>query len=247
MFGSRSFIIFWNCAMSSDCAPSLMAFSGAGCTSTINPSAPMATPARDNAGTKLRFPVAWLGSRTTGRCVNSFSAGIAAMSQVLRVTVSNVRMPRSHKITSAFPSAVIYSADISSSFTVLLNPRFVHSDFLAHEFVRNRNPDYVVHLRHGVDRFHARGYIPHPDHADYHAFLPFDGVHLVSEVLHLFSNLVNLFPCCMQFHGDDHFPGPLDLFFAPKTKSPLGWRVGRKLFSVDSLTETPHAAWMDSK
>src|SRR5438034_2204477 len=87
----------------------------------------------------------------------------------------------------------------------------------------------------------------YPDHADYHAFLPFDGVHLVSEVLHLFSNLVNLFPCCMQFHGDDHFPGPLDLFFAPKTKSPLGWRVGRKLFSVDSLTETPHAAWMDSK
>ena len=124
MYGSRSFIIFWNCARSSDCAPSLMAFSGAGCTSTISPSAPIATPARDKAGTRLRFPVAWLGSRMTGKCVNSFSAGIAAMSQVFRVTVSNVRIPRSHKITSGFPCAVMYSADINSSFTMLLNPRF---------------------------------------------------------------------------------------------------------------------------
>src|SRR5579885_2783935 len=33
-----------NCAKSSDCAPSLIALSGVGCTSTINPSAPIATP-----------------------------------------------------------------------------------------------------------------------------------------------------------------------------------------------------------
>ena len=78
----------WNCGISSDCAPSLTAFSGAGCTSTINPSAPIATPARASAGTRLRFPVAWLGSRITGRCVSSLSAAMAAMSQVLRVTVS---------------------------------------------------------------------------------------------------------------------------------------------------------------
>src|SRR2546429_1536686 len=67
MYGSRSCIIFWNCGRSSDCAPSLIAFSGAGCTSTINPSAPIATPARESAGTRLRFPVAWLGSRMTGK------------------------------------------------------------------------------------------------------------------------------------------------------------------------------------
>src|SRR6266851_4709126 len=130
MYGSKSFIIFWNCAMSSDCAPSLMAFSGAGCTSTINPSAPIATPARESAGTRLLLPVAWLGSRITGRCVNSFSAGIAAISQVFRVTVSKVRIPRSHKITSGFPCAVMYSADINNSFTVLLSPRFSNTGCL---------------------------------------------------------------------------------------------------------------------
>src|SRR5215470_9052930 len=37
-YGLRSSIIFANCAMSRDCAPSLITFSGAGCTSTINPS-----------------------------------------------------------------------------------------------------------------------------------------------------------------------------------------------------------------
>src|SRR6266481_5285375 len=344
MYGSRSFIIFWNCAMSSDCAPSLMAFSGAGCTSTINPSAPIATPARESAGTRLRFPVAWLGSRTTGRCVNSFSAGIAAMSHVLRVTVSNVRIPRSHKITSAFPCAVTYSADIKSSFTVLLNPRFSstgrphfpnsfssmkfcmfraptcitsayfatkstsrslitsviiaraaaqhfcarfrhafrrlhdlflrfdrarpghHHEFraadlrsiyfyfgfaraklLAHEFVRRRNPHHVVHLRHGFDRFHARRYIPYPNDADHHALFSFDGMHLVSEVLHLFAYFIDLLPRCVQFHGDDHLSGPLNLFLSPKTKKPTRLASGSKLFSVYSLTETPPAAWMDSK
>jgi predicted transcriptional regulator len=53
MYGSNSFIIFWNCGISSDCAPSLMAFSGAGCTSTIKPSAPIVTPAPANALTRL--------------------------------------------------------------------------------------------------------------------------------------------------------------------------------------------------
>ena len=45
MYGCKSRIIFSNCPKSSDCAPSLIALSGAGCTSTINPSAPIATPA----------------------------------------------------------------------------------------------------------------------------------------------------------------------------------------------------------
>ena len=39
------------------------------------PSAPMATPARETAGTRLRLPVAWLGSSITGRCVSSLSTG----------------------------------------------------------------------------------------------------------------------------------------------------------------------------
>src|SRR6266480_3729111 len=243
--------MFWNCGMSSDCAPSLMAFSGAGCTSTINPSAPIATPARESAGTRLRFPVAWLGSRITGRCVNSFSAGIAAMSQVFRVTVSNVRIPRSHKITSGFPCAVIYSADISNSFTVLLNPRFSNTgrphfpsafsslhdlffrfhrarpghhhefgaadfrsvyfyfcfsraEFLAHKFVRRRNPHHLLHLRHGFDGFETRRHIPHANDADHHALFPFDGVHLVPEVLHLFAHFIDLFACRVQLHGNNH-------------------------------------------
>ena len=48
------------------------------------PSAPTATAARASAGTKLRLPVAWLGSRMTGKWVSSWSSGTAAISQVLR-------------------------------------------------------------------------------------------------------------------------------------------------------------------
>ena len=46
------------------------------------------------------------------------------MSQVLRVAVSKVRMPRSHSITFGLPWATMYSADISSSLMVELRPRF---------------------------------------------------------------------------------------------------------------------------
>jgi len=74
---------------------------------------------------------------------------------------------------------------------------FTRAKFLAHEFVRRRNPHHVVHLRHGLDRFHARRHIAHTHHADYHALFPFDGVHLVSEVLHLFAHFIDLFPRCM--------------------------------------------------
>src|SRR5690606_22254061 len=48
-------------------APSLMAWSGSGCTSMIAPWAPAARPARVSAGTMLRTPAAWLGSASTGR------------------------------------------------------------------------------------------------------------------------------------------------------------------------------------
>ena len=54
----------------------------------------------------------------------SFSTGTAAMSQVLRVAVSKVRMPRSQRMTFGLPCATMYSADISSSLMVELMPRF---------------------------------------------------------------------------------------------------------------------------
>ncbi len=49
---------------------------------------------------------------------------MAEMSQVFRVAVSKVRIPRSHKITSGFPCATIYSALINNSLMLLLSPRF---------------------------------------------------------------------------------------------------------------------------
>ena len=51
------------------------------------------------------------------------STGTAWMSIVLRVAVSNVRMPRSHRITFGLPWETMYSADSSSSFSVVLKPR----------------------------------------------------------------------------------------------------------------------------
>src|SRR3954468_7617247 len=60
------------------------------------------------------------------------------MSNVLRVAVSNVRMPRSHKITSLLPPARMYSADSSHSSIVAEMPRlsstgFVHVSELAQQ------------------------------------------------------------------------------------------------------------------
>ena len=88
---------------------------------------------------------------------------------------------------------------------VHFDPRLFLAKFLANEFVRRGNAHHVFHLRHGLDRFHACCHIAHAHHADDHALLSFDGVHLVAEVLHLFSNLVNFFPRRMQFHGNNHF------------------------------------------
>ena len=64
------------------------------------PSAPTAAAPRASASTRRRSPAAWLGSTITGRCVWSFSHGIAPRSSVKRVAVSNVRIPRSHSMTS---------------------------------------------------------------------------------------------------------------------------------------------------
>ena len=60
--------------------------------------------ARASGSTSRRSPDAWLGSTITGRCVCSFSHGTAERSSVKRVAVSNVRIPRSHRITASLPS-----------------------------------------------------------------------------------------------------------------------------------------------
>ena len=59
-----------------------------------------------------------------GRWVFSLSTGIIDISRVFLVAVSNVLMPLSHRITFSLPPAIMYSALISSSATVLASPRF---------------------------------------------------------------------------------------------------------------------------
>src|SRR5882762_5890602 len=107
----------------SDCGPSDSASSGLGCTSMISPSAPAATAAMAIASTYSQWPVPWLGSTTTGRCVSFLSTGTALRSSVKRVAVSNVRMPRSHRMTLGLPPLSTYSADSSHSWIEVDMPR----------------------------------------------------------------------------------------------------------------------------
>src|SRR5205085_8204348 len=102
----------------SDWSPSDSASSGAGCTSMMRPSAPAAIAAKASGATRSARPPAWLGSTITGRCVSDLSTGIAAMSSVLRVAVSYVRVPRSQRMTSRLPCAITYSAAMGISFIV---------------------------------------------------------------------------------------------------------------------------------
>jgi len=54
--------------------------------------------AQDSAGTIHALPPACDGSMITGRCVSFFSTATAVTSSTLRYAVSNVRMPRSHRM-----------------------------------------------------------------------------------------------------------------------------------------------------
>src|SRR5579883_1159753 len=67
--------------------------------STMSPSAPTATAARDSGVTLLRLPVPWLGSTTIGRWLSRCTAGTMLRSSVLRVWSAKVRTPRSHSTT----------------------------------------------------------------------------------------------------------------------------------------------------
>src|SRR5688572_31854104 len=73
---------------------------------------------------KLRSPVPCDGSASTGKWDNSLTSATAARSSVLRVAVSKVLMPRSHKTTFALPPDNRYSAASNHSFTVADGPRF---------------------------------------------------------------------------------------------------------------------------
>ena len=77
-----------------------------------------------------RRPAPWLGSPMIGRWLSFFTTGIAEMSNVFRVAVSNVRMPRSHSTTSVLPPLNTYSADSSHSSMVAEMPRFSRTGFL---------------------------------------------------------------------------------------------------------------------
>ena len=101
----------------------------AGCTLKVSTAADMALRAANMAMHEAEVPsdngiVGGTADEITGRWVNSFSTGTAEISQVLRVAVSNVRIPRSQRMTLELPCAVMYSADISSSRIVELMPRF---------------------------------------------------------------------------------------------------------------------------
>ena len=63
------------------------------------PSTPVAVAARASGVTALATPVPCDGSTTMGRWVMARKSGNTPRSSVLRVMVSNVRMPRSQRIT----------------------------------------------------------------------------------------------------------------------------------------------------
>ena len=112
-------------------SPSHSAISGSGCTSTMMPSAPTAMAARVSGRTRSRRPPECDGSTMTGRWLSRCATGTALMSSVLRVAVSNVRIPRSHSTMSRLPRWAMYSAAISHSSMVALNPRLSSTGLLA--------------------------------------------------------------------------------------------------------------------
>src|SRR5450759_5324309 len=84
----------------------------------------------------------------TGRCDRDCTSGTAERSSVLRVPVSNVRMPRSHSTTSGLPCDTTYSALSNHSSTVLLKRGLsstVEEWLLSAEYVVSHgNPDVVL-------------------------------------------------------------------------------------------------------
>ena len=118
-------------------APSHLALAGLLWTSIIRPSAPAATAALASSGTIQAWPQAWLGSTMTGRWVILWSMTTPARSSVLRILVSKVRMPRSQRITFSLPSAMMYSALITNSSSVLARPRLSRTGFFCSKRIKS--------------------------------------------------------------------------------------------------------------
>src|SRR3989454_409276 len=91
----------------------------------------IADPSRAIGITLSLSPVPCDGSAMIGRCESLCTTGIAVRSNTLRVDGSKPRMPRSHRITSRFPSDSTYPAERSSSSIVAAIPRFNSTGFLA--------------------------------------------------------------------------------------------------------------------
>ena len=104
-------------------APSESAEAGSGCTSIISASAPAATAAFANEGTRSRCPAGCETSMQMGNSDCLWMTGTAEISSVKRVAVSNVRRPRSHSTTFVLPCWVMYSVAESHSEIVPANPR----------------------------------------------------------------------------------------------------------------------------
>src|SRR3989338_5898261 len=108
---------------SSDWGPSERATSGFGWTSIIRPSAPAAMAALAIGPTYSQLPVPWLGSTMTGRWDRFLITGTALRSSVKRVWSSNVRMPRSQRMTLKLPWLRRDSAARRNSVMVAERPR----------------------------------------------------------------------------------------------------------------------------
>jgi hypothetical protein len=89
--------------------------------------------------TSERCPVLWEGSTMTGRCDRCWTMATAERSRVLRLAVSNVRMPRSHRMMSRLPEEAAYSAASSHSSIVADRPLFSIRGFPVSEQARSRS------------------------------------------------------------------------------------------------------------
>ena len=153
----------WNSGISICCAESDNATAGSGCTSAITASAPIASAAFAVGNNKSLRPVECVTSTTTGKCVSFFKIGTAEMSNVLRVALSYVRIPRSQRIIWSLPCAMMYSAALMNSSIVAANPRFNNTGLLTLPTARSKSSFacYVHQLE-----LHQRSLMPFQHRSD---------------------------------------------------------------------------------
>jgi hypothetical protein len=61
-------------------------------------------------------------------------------------------------------------------------------------------------------------------------------------VLHLISHFFDLLPCSMQFHGDNHLSGPLNLFSSPNRRP----KISRSRSFILKQKTHPACEWVES-